>query len=228
MLVRPPKWVRPLMPVRRPTLVGPLILAPRPVPAGAMVAVADVAVVPMWGAGGRVGRGRRVRSSAVVIESLYTELAPRVLGYLRAHGAPDPEDLLGEVFYQVARDYEQFSGSRGDRRRWVFGIARNRLIDAHRRRAVRPTVVDEPVPEVPADELADELVDPELVAALAGLTDEQREVLVLRFVADLPTRDVARLTGREVGATKALQRRGLAALARALQVDAHEALITAD
>ena len=201
----------------------------RPAPAAGKVAVADVAVVPMWGAGDRAGRRRRARSSAAGVESLYTELAPRVLGYLRAHGAPDPEDLLGEVFFQVARDYEQFSGGRGDRRRWVFGIARNRLIDAHRRRAVRPAVVDAPMPEVPADELADELIDPELVAALGRLTEEQREVLVLRFVADLPTRDVARLTGREVGATKALQRRGVAALARALQgADTNQRVIAAD
>jgi len=54
--------------------------------------------------------------------------------------------------------------------------------------------------------------DPELVAALLALTPDQREVVTLRFVADLSLEDVAAMTGRSVGATKALQHRALAAL----------------
>src|SRR5690606_38682499 len=41
-------------------------------------------------------------------EELYRELAPAVLGYLRASGSADPEDRLGEVFLQVARDLPRF------------------------------------------------------------------------------------------------------------------------
>ena len=52
--------------------------------------------------------------------------------------------------------------------------------------------------------------------AISELTDEQREVIVLRFVADLPLRDVARITGRRTGAIKMAQARGLAALQLAL------------
>ena len=48
---------------------------------------------------------------------------------------------------------------------------------------------------------------------LHALTDDQREVIVLRFVGDLPLGEVARLTGRRVGAVKRLQARGLARLA---------------
>ena len=67
-------------------------------------------------------------------------------------------------------------------------------------------------------------MDPVLVGALAELTTDQREVLVLRFVADLPLEAVALITGRSVGAVKALQHRGLAQLAVAVSPETQLAL----
>jgi RNA polymerase sigma-70 factor, ECF subfamily len=54
------------------------------------------------------------------------------------------------------------------------------------------------------------------MAALAALTADQREVVALRFVADLPIDAVAAVTGRSPGAVKALQHRALQALAEEL------------
>jgi RNA polymerase sigma-70 factor (ECF subfamily) len=142
----------------------------------------------------------------------YRLLAPAVLGYLRAHAAPEPEDLLGEVFVQVARDIGRFRGGEEDLRRWVLTIARNRLIDDRRRRRVRPVSSGDEVPEVGWEPLDGAGFDRELVEALQSLTPDQREVVVLRFVADLSLADVARITGRRAGAVKALQHRALAAL----------------
>lgn len=148
---------------------------------------------------------------------VYRALAPVVLGYLRAQGAPEPEDLLGEVFLQVSRDLRKFKGEEDDLRRWVFTIAHHRLIDDRRRRARRPQHADADLPDLPADE-PPEAFDPELLAALDQLTPDQREVLGLRFVADLPLEAVAKLTGRSVGAVKAMQHRALEQLARILAV----------
>ncbi len=64
------------------------------------------------------------------------------------------------------------------------------------------------VPDQPAAPAAEPL-DPELVGALLQLTADQREVVALRFIADLPLEDVARITRRSIGATKALQHRAL-------------------
>ena len=150
---------------------------------------------------------------------VYRDLAPAVLGYLRSERARDPEDLLGEVFLQVTRDLSQFRGDRDDLRRWVFTIARHRVVDDARRRARRPRELDRELPDTAAQPQT-EMIDPELVAALALLTDEQREVIVLRFVADLPLDVVARVTKRSVGAVKALQHRALAALGRILTAPA--------
>lgn len=139
---------------------------------------------------------------------LFEQLGRIVLGYLRSHGAADPEDLLGEVFLQVSRDIERFRGDDTQLRRWVFTIAHHRLIDDRRRRGVRPRVVSSEVPEV-ADGHIPDPVDPQLVAALEALTDLQRQVVTLRFVADLSLREVARIVRRPVGAVKSVQKRAL-------------------
>lgn len=61
--------------------------------------------------------------------------------------------------------------------------------------------------------------DPALTRALGRLTADQREVVALRFVADLPIDTVAALTGRKPNAVKALQHRALDALAGILGAD---------
>src|SRR5207244_3361731 len=141
---------------------------------------------------------RHRQSRVTTAGEAYQRLAPVVLGYFRAQRAPDPEDLVGEVFLQVARDLRKFRGDEAALRRWVFAIAHNRLLDARRRTSRRPPVSDAAVPDRPVPH-AGEPLDPELVAALATLTPDQREVIVLRFVADLPIEDVARITGRKPG-----------------------------
>ena len=54
------------------------------------------------------------------------------------------------------------------------------------------------------------------MAGLSLLTEEQREVILLRFIADMSVDEVARLTGRSAGAVRALQHRAIAQLARKL------------
>ena len=148
------------------------------------------------------------------VARLYRELAPAVLGYVRSQQAPDPEDLLGEIFLQVVRDIGRFHGDGAALRRWVFTIAHHRILDARRQSKRRPAT-GECLPETIAAAAPDPF-DPALVEALAALTPEQREVVALRFVADLPIDAVATITGRRRGAVKALQHRALTALAREL------------
>lgn len=147
------------------------------------------------------------RSDETTVEVAFRTLGPAVLGYLRASGAHDSEDVLGEVFVRVARGMGRFQGDEADLKRWVFTIAYRCLVDEHRRRArerrlfrqARASTVPPP----------NEPLDARLVDALRKLTAEQREVVTLRFVADLPLDEVARITGRPTGAVKSLQHRAL-------------------
>jgi RNA polymerase sigma factor (sigma-70 family) len=155
---------------------------------------------------------------------LYRQMAPAVLGYLRAQRVPEPEDLLGEVFLHVARDLHRLAGKDDMAvRKWVFAVARHRVIDDARRRARRPVLTSLPMPDVAAGP-PDEPLDPGLIDALASLTPDQREVILLRFIGDLSLTAVARITHRRVGAVKSLQNRALAAMAEAVSKSATEAL----
>jgi RNA polymerase sigma factor (sigma-70 family) len=155
-------------------------------------------------------------------QEIYDDLAPMVLGYLRANGAPDPEDVLGEVFLQVARDIARFEGEEPGFRSWVFTIAHHRLIDARRHSAPRPVELsaEPPEPTGRADDAADEALakigTQEVQRVLGTLSDDQRAVLLLRVIGDLSIEDVAKAVGKRPGAVKALQRRGLAAVKREL------------
>lgn len=162
-------------------------------------------------------RGADLRS----VEAIYDSLAPAVLGYFRSHRMADPEGLTGDVFVAVTQRLGGFDGDDAALRRWVFTIAHHRRVDEIRRaaRAARAAPSGPPAPE--HADLPDPF-DPALVAALAALTDDQRQVVVLRHLADLSIDDVAAITGRSAGSVKMLAARGLEALAARLAPVAEE------
>jgi RNA polymerase sigma-70 factor (ECF subfamily) len=152
-------------------------------------------------------------------ELIYRNLSGPVTGYLAARRAPDPEDLTAEVFLQVARDIHRFEGDEGSFRSWVFVIAHRRLLDARRSAARQPKIIDidrtNESTFAGGDVESDAFEDIALQwvrDALDQLTEEQRNVLLLRVVADLSLQETAHVMNKRVGAIKALQRRGLAAV----------------
>jgi RNA polymerase sigma factor (sigma-70 family) len=161
-------------------------------------------------------------------EVLYRDLAPVVTGYLRMHGAAEPDDLASETFLGVFTGLTGFSGDEDALRSWVFTIAHRRLVDDWRRRSRRPQVTDDAgdltlLPGGDAEDDALLRVGTEDVHRMcAGLPDDQRSVLLLRILADLTVEQVAGVMGRSVGATKALQRRGLRTLRERLENSSEE------
>lgn len=158
-------------------------------------------------------------------QQLYAELAPAVLGYLRFRGAQESEDLAGEVFLQVVRDLDRFDGDARQFRAWVLTIARHRLLDARRgkeRRPVDPAPEETLVAAGPAGDVETEALESlgaeEVLRLIGTLSQDQQDVLVLRLVADLTVEEVAKAIGKRPGAVKALQRRGLQAVARSLDL----------
>jgi RNA polymerase sigma-70 factor (ECF subfamily) len=150
------------------------------------------------------------------IEDVFRRYAARVHNYLRTAGAADCEDLLSDVFVDLLRGLEKFEGDEDALRRWVFTIAHHRVVDEHRRRTRRLRLLR--TQTQPTAVPPDEPLDPALVAALDALTPDQREVVVLRFVADLSLETVAAMTNRPEGAVKSLQHRALRNLATALGI----------
>lgn len=155
---------------------------------------------------------------------LYDDLAPVLLGYLRGRGATDAEDLMAEVWIQVVRHIDDFEGDEHGFRSWVFTIAHRRLIDLRRASRRRPEDLSpaediEPVmqPSEAEPEALTTLGTEEVLRLLDHLTDDQREVLLLRLVAGLRLAEVAEVTGRPRQAVKSLQTRGIEHLRRLVQ-----------
>jgi RNA polymerase sigma-70 factor (ECF subfamily) len=149
---------------------------------------------------------------------IYRDLAGPVTGYLASRGAREPEDLAAETFLQVARNIRSFEGGESAFRSWVFVIAHRRLIDVRRAQGRRPEATSmetERIEGVGGDvesEAIDILVTAELADAFDRLTEDQRDVLGLRIIANLTLVETANVVGKRVGAVKAIQRRALLAL----------------
>jgi RNA polymerase sigma-70 factor (ECF subfamily) len=155
---------------------------------------------------------------AEAIAVVYSVLAPKVVGYLRAHGADDSEGLTNEVFLHVLRRLEGVVGGAAGLRTFVFSVAHARLVDDVRRRARRPA-------ELPYEPELDDRHEPSaehaavhavrsghLQQALDRLNPDQRSVISLRVLGDLSIEQTAQVLGKSAGAVKQLQRRGLLTL----------------
>ncbi len=150
---------------------------------------------------------------------LYDDLAPVLLGYLRAQRAPTPEDLTSEVLLQVVRDLGSFSGSESNFRSWIFTIAHHRLVDARRHEARRPSQATEHAtldrhldPIEIEEQVVEDVTTEELEMLFEVLTRDQRAVLLLRIVGGLSLPEVASVLGKQYESVRALQKRALAAL----------------
>jgi RNA polymerase sigma factor (sigma-70 family) len=156
--------------------------------------------------------------AAWAFEVLYRDLSPVVTGYLRLHGAADPDDLASETFLGVFTGLAGFSGDEDALRSWVFTIAHRRLIDDWRRRSRRPQLADDAgdLTVHPGGDAEDDALvrvgTADVHRMCSELPDDQRSVLLLRVLADLTVEQVAQVMGRSIGAVKALQRRGLRTL----------------
>jgi RNA polymerase sigma factor (sigma-70 family) len=153
---------------------------------------------------------------------LYRDVAPLVLGYLRASGVREAEDVAGDVFVSMVRSLARFEGDERRFHSWLLTIAHRRMVDHVRRSQVRP---EQPAP---ADRLeaglqpvggADEegiagVESAFLLAAVDALTPDQRQVVLLRALADLTVPEIARVVGKPETAVKALLRRAVGRLSR--------------
>ena len=152
------------------------------------------------------------------LRAVYQELAPKVLGYLTARGAREPEDLTSEVFLTVFPRLSSLTGGVPGLRTFTFSLAHARVVDELRARRRQPVNVPYlPEDDHRASESAEAVAvrtlgSQEALALVESLNEGQREVILLRVVAGLNLEETASATNRSVGAVKQLQRRGLLAL----------------
>jgi RNA polymerase sigma-70 factor (ECF subfamily) len=161
---------------------------------------------------------RAQQGDTVVIAGLYERHRQQVFRFLyyRLGDAEAAEDLTSEVFVRMLRGLNSYRPGNVPFRAWLFQIARNLAIDYYRAQRIRRhDPLDEALPASgPRVEqaAAQRAAWQHLAAALAQLGDDQRDVILLRFISGLPIAETARALHKSEDAVKGLQRRALDAL----------------
>jgi RNA polymerase sigma-70 factor (ECF subfamily) len=170
-----------------------------------------------------IRRAKECDSSAFasIYECYYEDIYNFI--YHRVTSIPVAEDLAAEVFLKALDSIASFTFRGVPLKVWLFRIARNLIADYFRRGpglAEVPLSLEEGAiaPEAGADDVFErKLTQQQLVRALSSLSEDQQEVVILRFVDGLPPADVAQIMGKSKGSIHSLQHRALSSLNRFLE-----------
>jgi RNA polymerase sigma factor (sigma-70 family) len=175
-----------------------------------------------------VRRRRRERSSAEALEAIYREHVGTVYGFFcYAVDRDAAEDLTAATFERVVRSWGRFDPSRARVETWIFAIARNVLIDHTRRQRHRSGPSLDEHPEimdtiVRVDDPLTQAVGTEAIRGwLSGLRPREREVLALRYCADLSVREIATCLGTTEANVHQISSRALRRLRAAIAEPRH-------
>jgi RNA polymerase sigma-70 factor (ECF subfamily) len=150
-------------------------------------------------------------------------LIRRVYAYVsyRVGAGHDADDVTGEVFARAVRYRSSYDSGKGDPIAWLLGIARRVLADAG---AGEPNLRE--IPEDVPDETAptdESLVDAvTLRAAVSRLSERDRELIGLRYGADLTAKQIADLVGAKPHAVEVSLSRALSRLRAVLEEPVHD------
>jgi RNA polymerase sigma-70 factor (ECF subfamily) len=168
---------------------------------------------------------RASRAEPAALGAVYDQYADRIYAYIyrRVGQAEVAEDLTGQVFMRMLEAIRTGQGWRSSFSGWLYRIAHNLVIDYYRHRG-RVTLVDideaAPVRATHGDPVrsTESLLNREqLRSALFELTEDQAQVITLRFMEERSIAEVADLMNKTEGAIKALQYRAVLALRRVMQ-----------
>lgn len=155
-------------------------------------------------------------------ERMYVEHRQRLWSFLvyRTGDRALAEDLLGDVFERAFRARGRYDPGRGSETTWLYTIALNRLNDHRRRAQVERAALERIAADrservaAPHDAIADR---DRVMRALGTLGERDREIMALRFGADLTAAQIARVTGLQLSAVEGRIFRALRRLATALE-----------
>ncbi len=141
------------------------------------------------------------------MQALYVRYAPGVQAYVsRIVPRQDAEDVTQQVFAKLPNALGRYEPRAVPFSAWVLRVAHNAAIDHVRSRRLIP-VEEVRDPQVGYEDHTSDRLEA-LKIAMAAMSDEQREVMVLRFIAGLTPGEIAKRMDRSENAIHALQHRG--------------------
>lgn len=158
------------------------------------------------------------------LTEIFEEYAPAIFKYVIRLGTntQEADQLVGDVFARLLEKISEGKGPDRNLRAYLFQIAYHLVVDdARGRQRIMTLDAADAVPEdvKPVQAQAEEkmLLEKLSTAMKLYLTEDQRNVLVLRFQEDFSLKETADIIGKNVNAVKALQNRGINALREALR-----------
>lgn len=158
------------------------------------------------------------------LAEFYRRFAPALRGYFaRRAGEPDAlDDLVQETMVAAVHAVMRFRGE-SQVFTWLCGIARHKLLDHYGECKARPGPLDPESAAAAGDSPHDRLCEAEMVqAALAGLPQEYRRAMELRYLDELPVTAVAKAMGKTVKAVESILVRARRIFAREYETMAKE------
>jgi RNA polymerase sigma-70 factor, ECF subfamily len=144
--------------------------------------------------------------------------------YYRIGNHHDAEDLTEQTFLQAYRHFDRARAESNGRplRPWLIRIAHNLAANYHRDRSRRPQTHLEDAAILSAPHGTEEIVEEReevqaVLRGVAGLPEDRREALIMRFALGMDNREISRALGRSEGATKVLIHRAIKQLEERLK-----------
>jgi RNA polymerase sigma-70 factor (ECF subfamily) len=154
---------------------------------------------------------------------VYDLYAPAIYRYAYRHSSNAllADQTVGEVFARLLEQLSQGRGPRSNLRAYLFEIAYHAIVDevryARRMQPLRAAELAFPGAGDPGRELEQRMLLEVVRQAMhEDLTDDQRHVIILRFLEDFSLKETARIMQKKVGNIKVIQQRAVTALRRAL------------
>ncbi len=165
------------------------------------------------------------------LEELYNRYEGKIYSYIYRKTGDQPlaEDLTAQVFLKMLEAIRGGKTWHTAFASWLYRIAHNLVVDHYRRRSRRPQISldDAPILATESDDpvtFAELKVDiDQLRGAMRRLTEEQVQIITLRFLEGYNIRQVSQITGKSEDAVKAMQYRAVSTL-RQLMTPGHRML----
>jgi RNA polymerase sigma-70 factor, ECF subfamily len=164
------------------------------------------------------------RGDSEAFAQLYQAHVQAIYRYIvyRVSDAQLAEDLTADVFTRAISGLKSYQDEGHPFLAWLYRIAHARVVDTYRKQGRRPIESDVEEENIPIEQDMDHAMlkaqASELLRnAMQNLTDEQQQVLILRFIEDKRLEETALIMGKNANAIKALQHRAVRSLANRLE-----------
>ncbi len=160
---------------------------------------------------------RAVRRDAEAFARLYDHFVDKIFKYIyyKVRTTSQAEELTSQVFLKAWESIGSYRWTERPFAAWLYRIAHNLVVDYFRTHHQAVSLEDLSITDDNADvdQAAVKHLDAEMVReAITKLTDEQQQVIILKFLEGYETEEIAQLLEKEPGAVRSLQHRALIAL----------------